>query len=647
MHGGKLLPLPNDVAEIDAALVDMEPVPLIAAVAHLTGDLGLLRPELRPNPALLREPNSGFTPEQIALTRELCLAAILRFRDDQRSVAKKPDAREIRRIMEFVTGVDVDDRYVPLLTEELAVEGVDLRAPDWTMASVAPSRDFEVVIVGAGMSGIAAGFRLKQAGVSFRIFEKSEAVGGTWHDNTYPGCRVDIQNHMYSYSFAQRPDWPSYFSPRKVLAEYFEQCAEDFGVTPNISFRHEVGAMRWDEGRQLWEIDVTGPDGIRTVTANAVVSAVGQLNRPRMPEIEGVGTFDGPAFHTAKWDDSVDLRKKRVIIIGTGASACQVIPAIAGDVSHLTVFQRTAPWMLPAPNYFKEVLPGLRWLFERVPFYAQWYRLWLFWRGIETMQPFAIVEPDFPPTETSVGRANEEIRQLLTMWIQLLTDGDEDLGAKLTPDYPPFAKRFVVDDGSLVMTYRQPHVDLVTTSIQRIEKKGVRTVDGVLHEADVLIYGTGFAASDFLVPMSVVGRNGADLHREWNGDARAYLGITVPHFPNFFLLYGPNTNIVVNGSIIYYSECEVNYLLESIRFMLENDVSSLDVKTVVHDAYNEKIDAANKLRTWGFSKVRSWYKNSHGRTAQNWPFNVLEYWEQTRVLNPDDYEIGRSSLVDH
>jgi 4-hydroxyacetophenone monooxygenase len=647
MHGGKLLPLPDDVAEIDAALVDMEPVPLIAAVAHLTGDLGLLRPELRPNPALLREPNSGFTPEQIALTRELCLAAILRFRDDQRSVAKKPDAREIRRIMEFVTGVDVDDRYVPLLTEELAVEGVDLRAPDWTMASVAPSRDFEVVIVGAGMSGIAAGFRLKQAGVSFRIFEKSEAVGGTWHDNTYPGCRVDIQNHMYSYSFAQRPDWPSYFSPRKVLAEYFEQCAEDFGVTPNISFRHEVGAMRWDEGRQLWEIDVTGPDGIRTVTANAVVSAVGQLNRPRMPEIEGVGTFDGPAFHTAKWDDSVDLRKKRVIIIGTGASACQVIPAIAGDVSHLTVFQRTAPWMLPAPNYFKEVLPGLRWLFERVPFYAQWYRLWLFWRGIETMQPFAIVEPDFPPTETSVGRANEEIRQLLTMWIQLLTDGDEDLGAKLTPDYPPFAKRFVVDDGSLVMTYRQPHVDLVTTSIQRIEKKGVRTVDGVLHEADVLIYGTGFAASDFLVPMSVVGRNGADLHREWNGDARAYLGITVPHFPNFFLLYGPNTNIVVNGSIIYYSECEVNYLLESIRFMLENDVSSLDVKTVVHDAYNEKIDAANKLRTWGFSKVRSWYKNSHGRTAQNWPFNVLEYWEQTRVLNPDDYELGRSSLVDH
>jgi 4-hydroxyacetophenone monooxygenase len=452
---------------------------------------------------------------------------------------------------------------------------------------------------------------------------------------------------MYSYSFAQRPDWPNYFSPRKVLAEYFQQCAEDFGVTPHISFGHEVGAMQWDETRQLWEIDVTGPSGPQTITANAVVSAVGQLNRPRMPDIEGVGSFDGPAFHTALWDDSVDLRGKRVIIIGTGASACQVIPAIAGEVEHLTVFQRTAPWMLPAPNYFKEVLPGLRWLFEHVPFYAQWYRLWLFWRGIETMQPFAIVEPDFPPTEKSVGRANEEIRQLLTMWIQLLTDGDEELAAKLIPDYPPFAKRFVVDDGSLVMTYRQPHVDLVTTSIQRIEPNGVRTVDGVLHEADVLIYGTGFAASDFLVPMSVIGRDGADLHRQWSGDARAYLGITVPHFPNFFVLYGPNTNIVVNGSIIYYSECEVHYLLQCIRFMLENDVASIDVRSDVHDAYNEKIDAANRLRTWGFSKVRSWYKNAHGRTAQNWPFNVLEYWEQTRELNPDDYEIGRRSLVDH
>jgi 4-hydroxyacetophenone monooxygenase len=647
MHGGKLLPLPDDVAEIDAALVDMEPVPLIATVAHLTGDLGLLHPELRPNPALLREPNSGYTPEQMTAARELCRAAIERFRDDQGSVAKKPDAEGIRRLMEFVTGVEVDDRYVPLLTEELAVEGVDLRAPDWSKESLAPSRDFEVVIVGAGMSGIAAGFRLKQAGVSFRIFEKSDAVGGTWHDNTYPGCRVDIQNHMYSYSFAQRPDWPNYFSPRKVLAEYFQQCAEDFGVKPHISFGHEVGAMQWDETRQLWEIDVTGPSGPQTITANAVVSAVGQLNRPRMPDIEGVGSFDGPAFHTALWDDSVDLRGKRVIIIGTGASACQVIPAIAGEVEHLTVFQRTAPWMLPAPNYFKEVLPGLRWLFEHVPFYAQWYRLWLFWRGIETMQPFAIVEPDFPPTEKSVGRANEEIRQLLTMWIQLLTDGDEELAAKLIPDYPPFAKRFVVDDGSLVMTYRQPHVDLVTTSIQRIEPNGVRTVDGVLHEADVLIYGTGFAASDFLVPMSVIGRDGADLHRQWSGDARAYLGITVPHFPNFFVLYGPNTNIVVNGSIIYYSECEVHYLLQCIRFMLENDVASIDVRSDVHDAYNEKIDAANRLRTWGFSKVRSWYKNAHGRTAQNWPFNVLEYWEQTRELNPDDYEIGRRSLVDH
>jgi 4-hydroxyacetophenone monooxygenase len=642
MHGGNVAPLPAGSTEIISALAEMEPVPLIAAVAHLTGDLSLLRPHLRPNPALLREPNSGFTAEQMDEARALCLSAIERFRDEQGSEPHRPGSRDIRTLMEFVTGVSVDDRYVPLLTEELAVEGVDLRAPTWSKEELAPGRRFKVVIIGAGMSGIAAAYRLKQAGVDFQIFEKGNAVGGTWHDNTYPGCRVDIQNHMYSYSFAQRTDWPMYFSPRKVLAEYFQQCAQDFGVMSDISFGHEVTAMRWEEESQIWHVDVRSGVGATAVTttveAHAVVSAVGQLNRPQMPNIEGVGDFAGPAFHTARWDDSVDLAGKRVIIIGTGASACQVIPAIAGQVSELTVFQRTAPWMLPAPNYFKNVLPGLKWLFEHVPFYAQWYRCWLFWRGVEAMQPFAVVEPDFPPTETSVGRANEEIRQLLVMWIQLLADGDPELAEKLTPDYPPFAKRFVVDDGSLVMTYRQPHVHLVTTPITRIEENGVRTADGVLHEADVLIYGTGFAAADFLVPMHVTGRNGVDLHAQWGGDARAYLGVTIPHFPNFFVLYGPNTNIVVNGSIIYYSECEVHYVLQAVRHMLQSNVASLDVKTSVHDSYNEKIDAANKLRTWGFSQVRSWYKNAHGRTAQNWPFNVLEYWEQTRDIAPSDYE---------
>jgi 4-hydroxyacetophenone monooxygenase len=276
-------------------------------------------------------------------------------------------------------------------------------------------------------------------------------------------------------------------------------------------------------------------------------------------------------------------------------------------------------------------------MLSHVPFYAEWYRFAMFWRGAEGMLPAATVDPEFPPTEQSVGLMNEMMRQMLIEWTNALTEGDEVLRQQLTPNYPPLSKRFVVDDGSFALTLRQPHVSLVTDTISSIEAQGICTADGQLREVDVIIYGTGFKASQFLTPMTVTGRHGVDLHQQWAGDARAYLGVVIPNFPNFFCLYGPNTNIVANGSIIYFSECEVHYLVECVKMLLERDFGSLEPQIDVHDAYNTKIDAANKLRTWGYSTVSSWYKNEHGRTAQNWPFSVLEFWEQTRVPNPKDY----------
>jgi 4-hydroxyacetophenone monooxygenase len=630
--------LPADDVEIVAALRDAEMAALLAAVAHITGDRSILTPELRPELAKMREPNAGYTLEQLAIASEACLAGLRKLRDDQTGRPSRPSDDDVRSIMEWLAGTEIGDRYVPLLAEELSIDGDALRAPHWRKQSLAPDRNFNVVIIGAGMSGIAAAHRLDQAGVDFVVFDKNHDVGGTWLENSYPGCRVDIQNHMYSYSFAQRHDWPRYFSPRDVLASYFKDCAESFGLMNRIRLNTEVSSATWDEPSQRWQLVIDGPDGRSEVTANVVISAVGQLNRPKYPtDMNGYGSFAGPAFHTARWDHSVDLTAKRVAVIGTGASACQVIPMIAPDVSHLTVFQRTAPWQLPAPNYSLDVADGLKWLFEHVPFYAQWYRLWLFWRGAELMMPLAIVDPDYPPTERAVSAANDEIRELLTMFLQVMTEGDPELFEKVVPNYPPFSKRFVVDDGGLLMTYRQPHVNLETTEIAAIEPNGVRTTDGVVHEVDVIIYGTGFQASDFLMPMEIVGRNGVSLHEHWHGDARAYIGVTIPGFPNLFTLYGPNTNIVVNGSIIYYSECEVHYVVECLRLLLSENKSSLDCKVDVHDIYNAEIDAANKLRTWGFSSVRSWYKNATGRTAQNWPFSVLEYWELTRSPNPDDY----------
>ncbi len=617
---------------------------LLAAVAHITGDLGILRPELRPDPMKMRDPNCGYTADQLAIADGMCLGALINFRDEMGGVPARPSDADVRTIMEFLAGAELSDRYIPLLAEELSIDGDELRAPHWNKRDLAGGRPFTVAIIGAGMSGIAAAHRLDQAGVDFAVFDKNADVGGTWLENDYPGCRVDIQNHMYSYSFAQRTDWPRYFSPRNVLADYFRDCAERFGLMDRINLKTEVRSVVWHEDAQVWRLALDGPDGPREFEANAVISAVGQLNRPKYPDIAGAGrgpgdsgAFDGAAFHTARWDHAVDLTGKRVAVIGTGASACQVIPAIAPQVAELTVFQRTAPWQLPAPNYSLDVAPGLQWLFGHVPFYAQWYRCFLFWRGAEMMMPLAVVDPDYPPTEVAVSAVNAEMRELLVMWLQVMTANEPGLFDKVLPDYPPFSKRFVVDDGALLMTYQQPHVRLETTGIERIEAGGVRTTDGLLHEVDVIVYGTGFTASDFLMPMEVVGRRGESLHDRWKGDARAYLGVTIPGFPNLFCLYGPNTNIVVNGSIIYYSECEVHYAVECIRLLLESGSGSLDCRVDVHDAYNERIDAANALRTWGFSKVRSWYKNSTGRTAQNWPFSVLEFYEQTRHPDPDDY----------
>jgi 4-hydroxyacetophenone monooxygenase len=635
--GSQLVALPADDTALLDALSGAELVSLLAAVAHITGNLGVLRPELRPDPARLREPQTGYTPEQIALAESVIAEALRHFRVVQGQRPVELDQDNLRRIMNFCVGSTIDDGYLPLLTEELALDGDRLRRPSWTKVHVAPARPFNVIIIGAGMSGLAAAHRLHPAGVDVTVLERSDGVGGTWRHNTYPGCRVDLANHLYSYSFAQRYDWPWYFSPQPVLAEYFEHCASHMGLDERLRFGCDVRAARWDEGTKRWSVDIAGPVGNETLTANVVISAVGQLNQPKLPDIEGRNSFNGPSFHSARWDHTVDLIGKRVVVIGTGASACQFIPLVAKQAARLTVLQRTPPWLIPAPRYFQPVEPGFNWLLSHVPFYAEWYRFFLFWRGAEGLMESAIVDESYPPTERAVSAKNDELRALLTMFVQAVAGDDPALCAKLIPSYPPLAKRFVLDDGTYIYTLRQPNVDLVTESIHGIEANGVRTADGALHEADVIIYGTGFAAADFLTPMEVIGRDDTSLHQRWGGDARAYMGIAIPQFPNFFTLYGPNTNIVVNGSIIYFSECEVHLVTECIHAMLHDEIAAIEPTEAAHDTYNTWVDAGNKLRPWGWSGVNSWYKNATGRSAQNWPFSVLEFWQQTRSPRPSDW----------
>ncbi len=631
-------PITADDATIRAALAAAAVGALLPAIAQITGDASLMRADLRPDPANVFDPDGGLTPAQLDEARELAFTALARFRDTGSvPVAPATDA-ELRRLLAFVVGDDNEPAYHELLCEELAIDGDDRRAPSWRVADVAPDADFRVAIIGAGMSGLLAAHRLAQAGVAFVIFEKNVDVGGTWFENTYPGCRVDVPNHLYSYSFAPRI-WPQHFSAQAELLTYFQEFADEHDLRAHTRFGTEVLDATWHEATASWTVRVRGPEGNEDeVVAHALISATGQLNRPLFPSIEGRDTFTGTAFHSADWDHGVDLTGQRVAVIGTGASAAQFVPIVAERAGELHVFQRTPNWLIPTPDYHEDIESSLRWLLDHVPAYGQWYRLYLFWRMHEGLLPAAVVDPDWPQGE-SVSALNEMVRLLLAEYLQTEFAGAPELVAQVMPHYPPIAKRIIRDNGVWSRTLQQDHVHLHTDPIARITPTGIVTEDGTEHEVDVIIYGTGFDASHFLTPMRVVGRDGVELHEQWGGDARAYLGITVPGFPNLFCLYGPNTNIVINGSIIYFSECEVRYVVEAIGMLLAGGHRALDVRRNIHDAFNDRVDARNREMAWGAATVNSWYKNDVGRVAQNWPFSLLEYWQQTRRPDPADFHL--------
>ena len=629
-----------DDAAIEAMVRIASPPALLAALAQVTGDLSLLREDLRPEPDQLRDPGGGMSREQRRSARELSAETLRGLRDGRIVAAPTTDPTALRSMMEFALAERLSDSYFELLVEELALPGQDLRAPSWDKDHIDRARPFRVAVVGAGMSGLAAAHRLCQAGVTVEIFEKNEEVGGTWLENRYPGCRVDVPNHLYSYSFAQRGNWPQQFSSRDVLLDYFRRCADDFALREHIRFGTEVLAAEFQDDTAAWKLTIRNPDGSEeTLEANALVSAVGQLNRPNLPKIDGRESFAGRSFHSAEWNHSVSLVGKRVAVIGTGASGFQLIPKVAEEAAELTVFQRTPNWFLPTPQYHDDMTEPMKQLFASVPGYGPWYRLWLFWRLAEGALPAARVDPDWPRDNGSVSARNDELRGLLTLYLESEFADAPELRPHMIPTYPPLAKRMLLDNGSWARTMKRDDVHLVTDAIESITPDGITTADGVHHTVDVIVYATGFQASRFLTPMRVTGRDGRDLHEHWDGDARAYLGITVPGFPNFFCLYGPNTNLVANGSIIFFSECTVSYIVECVHLLLTEHKRALDCKVDAYATYNARIDEGNRQMAWGASTVNSWYKNAAGRVTQNWPGSLLEFWEQTRAPDPADYDL--------
>ncbi|MEW5684341.1 MAG: NAD(P)/FAD-dependent oxidoreductase [Pseudomonadota bacterium] len=634
--------IPSNLEEV---LKDAHFPALMTAMVHMTGDTSWLRPEWAPVYNPLDRLDIGIAPEVQDEARKAAAEAIRAYLGGKPLQMEKTDTATLRRQMDFVSGAPIPEEYVDFLVDELTLAGKSTKDPQFDQPQLQEAaRKLNVLVIGAGMTGLLAGIRLAQAGVPFEIVDKNADVGGTWFENTYPGCRVDNSNHMYSYSFEPSHAWPQHFSPQPVLLEYFRGIAAKYDLRKHIRFETLVETVAWDEARSVWRATLKGRDGrTEVIEANAVITAVGQLNRPRMPDIEGLGTFEGPAFHSAEWRHDVDLQGKRIGVIGTGASAYQFVPEIAPDVAQLTVFQRSPPWGLPAPNYHDSVPDSMKWVLEHVPYFDKWYRFYLFWTTTEGFLPMVKSDPTWNGGPGAVSAENALLREQVLESYRAQMTIRPDLLDKVTPNYPIGGKRAVLDNGVWLAALQRENVELVTDKITRITPKGIVTADGVEHEFDVLIYSTGFQASNFLSFLTVKGRGGRDLHDTWGGDAKAYLGMTVPGFPNFFITYGPNTNIVVNGSIIFFSECSIRYIVGALKLLAETGAQALEPKVAVHDEFNARVDAANAGWAWGSPNVSSWYKNSFGRVSQNWPFGLIDYWKATLAPNPDDFVLEKAA----
>ncbi len=627
----------DNLAEIiERSLVDAHLPALLVTLAHLSADETLLKEAWRPRYAPYMDNRAGgLSAEAQADLRKTARDIMRQLGIGSGAKRKLPDISEatLQKLMSFVAGTQVPARYLPLLRDELGLD----KDGKTGVAPHAAKANLRVVVVGAGMSGILAAIRLKQEGIPFTLIERNADVGGTWFENTYPGCRVDSQNHIYSYSIAPNYDWPQHFSTQDILFRYFKDCVDKFGLREHLRLRTSVEDAVFDEKAGTWRIQLKTDNGeTEALTADALITAVGQLNKPKIPDYEGRERFTGPQFHSARWRHDIDLKGKRVAIVGTGASAYQFAPAVAKGAKQLTIFQRSAPWMAPSPDYHFAVGEGQKWLLHNLPGYASWYRFWLFWTITDGVYEAVKVDPAWDGAGASISAANRAIRDVLVARMTAQAGERADLVDKVVPSYPFGGKRTLRDSGQWIPMLKQDNVSLVTEPVVRVTEHALVTKDGVEHPADVIIYGTGFHASRFLEPMKIVGRDGVELTKMWDGDARAYLGMTVPGFPNFFCIYGPNTNLVVNGSIVFFSECSMDYILASLELLAVRG-ETMEPRRDVHDAYNARVDEANAKMAWGVEGVTNWYKNAQGRVTQNWPFPLVDYWNATRAPNPDDF----------
>jgi cation diffusion facilitator CzcD-associated flavoprotein CzcO len=475
-----------------------------------------------------------------------------------------------------------------------------------------------IAIIGAGFGGLGLAIRLKQSGINdFTLFEKASDVGGVWRDNTYPGAACDVPSHLYSFSFEQDRGWENRYGKAKEIHNYLRHCADKYEIRPHIQFNTEITTADFDADKGLWRIQTAAGE---VIEAEIFVSAVGQLNRPAYPRLKGLESFQGKTFHSATWDHDYDLTGKRVAVIGTGASAIQFVPEIAAQVAHLDIFQRSAPYVIPKPD---RVYPPIeKALFQKLPILQSLDRALQYSSNEIRLLGFTTYVNETSLAEYIFQRhIREEVK-------------DHKLRHRLTPDYPIGCKRILISNGWYKAIMR-PNVDVITDDIIEITPQGIQTKEGQIHQADTIIFGTGFAATEFLAPMQITGLEGRKLREVWKDGAQAYLGLTVSGFPNLYMLYGPNTNLGHN-SIVYMIESQVNYILDAVRILTKKGLRYTDVRADVQNGFNKTIQERMKSTIWA-QGCTSWYLTADGKNTNNWPGFTLEYRKRTRKFDVGNY----------
>ena len=634
MHNQKIVEINKN--NISLAIKSASFPVLAATLVHVVGDIKILDDLPKPRMAMLGEIQGYFTEQDKQLIKSIALPLLEKyFLDTELKDFYIPSDDEMHKIMNYVVGAEVSEDYVPMMLDEL-----NLRPSKRIKNTVAPNKrdmkDFSALIIGAGMSGILMGIKLAEKGIPFKIYEKNSSVGGTWADNTYPGCRVDIANHFYSYSFEENHQWSQYFSQQPELEQYFQTCFDKYDLAEITQFNTKVSAMTFDDSSNLWNIQSINNGSEESEEFNLVISCVGQLNQPKIPEINGLELFGGNIFHSARWPKDDQITGKKVAVIGSGASAFQIVPSIADQCDELTVFQRSAPWMFPNPDYHRDVDDGKKWLLENLPGYSRWYRFLLFWPGSDQLLDSLFIDPEWQGGETSINETNDQMRQIFTdaMVGQLR---DKSLIPKVIPNYPPFGKRMLQDNGAWLQSLQKDNVRICTHAIKALTHGGILSNDE-LHEFDTIILATGFKAQEFFTPICINGGDGF-FHDQYGDSPQSYLGIAFDTLPNFFSTYGPGTNLAHAGSIIFNSECQVKYICSAIDYILENNIKHLKVKQDVVASYQEKLEARLNQMVWQHPNVSSWYQNSKGKVVTTSPWRLIEYWKWTKKFEASDYEL--------